>query len=234
MCQVLAFPSLPLLDIKDLLLAAPSASICLTHLLPVLILEEVAAHTLPVLTVAGSSMGPSALPSRPYRPLSGTLAPVVGRSLIASHGLTQAGPASPGPLRSHTRTNCDIRPLMSVTGELMRTRRLSLEGDMFILLPPPLPFRLGLTSLRNPRFIPLQLSIPSHQLHVMTDASGVGWGLVSPLPLLVGVRCVSTPGRHCPGGTPYDSGLAFSTSPQQCLGTYGLFRVSSGPTQRHL
>ena len=90
---------MPLLDIKDLLLAAPSASICLTHLLPVLILEEVAAHTLPVLTVAGSSMGPSALPSRPYRPLSGTLAPVDGRSLIASHGLTQAGPASPGPLR---------------------------------------------------------------------------------------------------------------------------------------
>ena len=105
---------------------------------------------------------------------------------------------------------------------------------MFILLPPPLPFQLGLPSLRNPRFIPLQLCIPSHQLHNMTDASGVGWGLVSPLPLLVGVRCVSTPGWHCPGGTPYDSGLASCTSPQQCLGTYGPFRVSSCPTQRHL
>ena len=64
----------------------------------------------------------------------------------------------------------------------MRTRCLSLEGGTSFQYPSPLPFQLVLASLRNPRFIPLQLGIPSHQLHVMTDASGVGWGLVSPLP----------------------------------------------------
>ena len=66
---------------------------------------------------------------------------------------------------------------MSVTRrELIRTRCLSLDFQY----TPPLSFRLDLASLRNPRFIPLQLGIPSHQLHIMTDASGVGWGIVLP------------------------------------------------------
>ena len=72
------------------------------------------------------------------------------------------------------RTGFSVRPLMSVTRrELARTLHLSLG----IQYPPPLSFRMDLASLRFPRFIPLQLDIPSHQLHIMSDASGVEWGI---------------------------------------------------------
>ena len=67
-----------------------------------------------------------------------------------------------------------VRSLMSVTRrELVRTRRLSLDFQ----LPLPPEFRVNLVAYQNKLFIPLPLGVPSQFLNIMTDASGVGWGI---------------------------------------------------------
>ena len=99
------------------------------------------------------------------------------RAPVTVHDLTQAGYASPGPIQLGTRADLNVRPLISVTWrELARTRSFSLDFQF----PPPLSFRLDLAFLRNSRFILLPLGVPSRFLNIMTDASGVGWGIVLP------------------------------------------------------
>ena len=59
-----------------------------------------------------------------------------------------------GFFKRGARTDHSVRPLMPVMRrELARTRCLLLDFQF----PPPLTFRLGLASLRNERFIPLHL-----------------------------------------------------------------------------
>ena len=193
-------------------------------------LEEVAAHTRPVLPVAGSSMGPSALPSQPYRPMSGTLAPVGERSHVASHGLSQAGHASPGPFQLG-RSHRFQRPALHVRDE----ERISTDQR-------PLP---GLPVCPS-SLVPVGSRI-STELTVHTPAAGRSLSPASyndrrlrggvgdrfpPLPLLRSVRSVPTSGRHCPERTTHDFlGFASCTPTQQCPGAYRLSCVSSGPPQ---
>ena len=59
---------------------------------------------------------------------------------------------------------------------MSRTRLLSLDFQF----PPQHSFRLNLASPRDLSFTPLPLGVPPRYLHMVTDASGEGWGIVLP------------------------------------------------------
>ena len=45
---------------------------------------------------------------------------------------------------------------------------------------PPLGFKMNLVAFQNRKSYPLNLGVPSHYFNIMTDASGVGWGIKTP------------------------------------------------------
>ena len=57
---------------------------------------------------------------------------------------------------------------------MSRTLLLSLDFQF----PPQHSFRLNLASPRDLSFTPLPLGVPPRYLHMVTDASGEGWGFV--------------------------------------------------------
>ena len=173
--------------LDDLLVAAPSPSICQDHLM--VVLEVLSAHGW-IINLRKSRLTPAqsfqwlglqwdlalyqaSLTDQCQVRLRQWVSDLMSRPTVSRRQVMQAQ----GLFNWGARTDFSVRPFMSVTRrELVRTSGLSLDFQY----APPLSFRLDLASLRNSRFIPLQLGVPSHQLHIMTDASGVGWGIVFP------------------------------------------------------
>ena len=109
-----------------------------------------------------------------------------------------------------------VRPLISVT------RRVLTRVAEF-LYPPPLMFRMYLVTFRNGRFIPLPHGVPSQFLKVLTDTSGVGWGINFPQSLFSGMFDASLFLANIALKELRLSFLGFASSTRllQCPGTYG-------------
>ena len=173
--------------LDDLLIAAPTASLCAEHLRTVLQLLSDLGW---IVNMRKSRLHPSQsfqwlglhwdlslyhcnLTDLTQVRIQQWIAALLTLPLVSRRRVMQAQ----GLFNWGALTDLGVRPLLSMTrSELSRTRKLSLDFQY----PPPRSFRLDMASLRNLRFTPQPLGVPPGFLQIMTDASSEGWGIVLP------------------------------------------------------